>query len=143
MAPVKLMMTVEKGGQVLMTNVAWEDIEFEVALDSGSVVHVCAPDDCPGYMLQESPGSRRGQSFQMGDGGIIKNPGQKQFNLKDSTVGNDVQSIFQIAAVTRPLMSAGKVCDEGHEILFNNICAVVRSKEGEELCKFHLEPRGS
>ena len=24
---------------------AWEDIEFEVALDSGAVVHVCAPKD--------------------------------------------------------------------------------------------------
>ena len=35
MAPINLMMTVEKGGQVLMTNDAWEDIEFEVALDSG------------------------------------------------------------------------------------------------------------
>ena len=27
---------------------AWEDVEFEVALDSGSVVNVCHPDDCPG-----------------------------------------------------------------------------------------------
>ena len=59
MAPVNLMMTVEKGG--LMINDAWEDIDFEVALDSGSVVHACAPDDCPGYMLQESPCSKRRQ----------------------------------------------------------------------------------
>ena len=103
-----------------MTNDAWEDIGFEVALDSGSVVHVCAPDDCPGYMLQESPGSKRGQEFQVGDGGLIKNLGQKQLNLNDSSVGND--------------MSVGKICDEGHEIIFNDICAVVRSKDGEELC---------
>ena len=59
MAPVNLMMTVESGAR--QSNDAWEDIEFEVALDSGSVVHVCAPDDCPGYILQESPGSKRGQ----------------------------------------------------------------------------------
>jgi hypothetical protein len=78
----------------------------------------------------------------MGDGGLIKNLGQTQLNLSDSSVGNDVQSIFQIAAVTRPLMSVGKICDERHEILYNNICAVVRSKEGEELCKFHREPGG-
>ena len=100
MAPVNLMMTVDKGGQVLMTNDAWEDIEFEAALDSGSVVHACGPDDCPGYMLQESPGSRRGQSFQMGDGGLIKNLGQKQLNLSDSFMGKDVQSVFQIVAAT-------------------------------------------
>ena len=78
----------------------------------------------------------------MGDGGLIKNLGQKQLNLRDSAVGNDVQSIFQIAAVTRPLMSVGEICDEGHEILFNNIWAVERSKEGEELCKFYREPGG-
>ena len=43
MAPINLMMTWEKGGHVLMTDDAWQDIEFEVAPDSGSVVHVCAP----------------------------------------------------------------------------------------------------
>ena len=48
-----------------------------------------------------------------------------------------MQSIIQIAAVTRPLMSVGKICDAGHEILF-----VVRSREGEELCKFYREPEG-
>ena len=36
----------------------WNDLEFEVALDSGAVVHVCGPGDCPGYSLEESPGSR-------------------------------------------------------------------------------------
>ena len=53
-----------------------------------------------------------------------------------------MQSIFQIAAVSRPLMSVGKICDEGHEMIFNNLCAVVRSKQGEELCKFHRDTGG-
>ena len=80
----------------------------------------------------------------MADGGLIKNLGQKQLNLCESCVGNSVvQSIFQIAAVTRPLMSVGKICDEGHEIIFHNCCVVVRSKEGEELCKLHREAGGS
>ena len=124
------MMTREKESILAATNETWEDLEFEVAFDSGSVVHVCAPADCPGYLLQESPGSRRGQEFLMGDGGTIFNLGQKQLNLADNVVGSDVQSIFQIAAVTRPLMSVGKICDEGHNITFDNVCAVVRSKEG-------------
>ena len=42
---------------------AWEDVEFEVALDSGSIVNVCHPDDCPGYHIGESAGSRAGQHF--------------------------------------------------------------------------------
>ena len=78
----------------------------------------------------------------MGNGGTIANLGQTQLNSADNVVGSDVQSIFQIVAVTRPLMSVGKICDEGHNIIFDNVCAVVRSKEGQELCRFRREPSG-
>ena len=88
---------------------AWKDIEFEVALDSGSVVHVCSIEDCPGYRVGESPGSRRGQDFLMVDGDTIPNLGQSQLNLSDAIVGRDIESVFQIAAVTRPLMSVIKI----------------------------------
>ena len=77
-----------------------------------------------------------------GDGGTIPNLGQKHLNLADNIVGSDVQSIFQIAAVARPLMSVGRICDEGHNITFDNICAVVRDKEGQELCRFRRETSG-
>ena len=136
-------MTKEIDSVLVATNDQWEDLGFEVALDSGSVVHVCAPADCPWYLLQESAGSRRGQEFLMGDGCTIPNLGQNQLNPSDNAAGSGLQSIFQIAAATRPLMSVGKICDEGHEITFNNICAVVRSKDGAELCRFHREPTGS
>ena len=141
MTPINLF-TIGGGGEILAASDAWEDLEFEVALDSGSVVHVCALGDCPGYLLQDSPGSKVGQQFSMGDGGQIPNLGQKKLNLSDDALGADVQSVFQIAAVTRPLMSVGKICDEGHEVTFNNVCAVVRSKEGTELCKFHRDSGG-
>ena len=59
--------------EVFVSEDAWQDIEFEVALDSGSVVHVCCVTDCAGYATQESPGSRSGQRFLMGDGGEIPN----------------------------------------------------------------------
>ena len=68
--------------------------------------------------------------------------GQKQLNLSDPALNSDVQSVFQIAAVTRPLMSVGRICDEGHTITFDNVCAVVHSKDGDELCKFHRTPGG-
>ena len=61
LVPINLTMTREKESILASTNETWDDLEFEVALDSGSVVHACAPADCPGYLLQESPGSRRGQ----------------------------------------------------------------------------------
>ena len=97
-----------------MAGDSWSDMEFEVALDSGAVVHVCAPEDCPGYLLAESPGSKQGQRFLMGDGGTIANLGQKRLHLSDDD--RDLCSVFQFAAVTCPLTSVGKICDEGHNI---------------------------
>ena len=143
MAPLHLITAVNPGhSEILVSEDAWQDIEFEVALDSGSVVHVCSVTDCAGYNTRESPGSRCGQKFLMGDGGEIPNLGQSQLNLSDAEVGRDIQSIFQIAAVTRPLMSVGKICDEGHSITFDAVMAVVTSKDGSEICRFHRNPNG-
>ena len=61
--------------------------------------------------------------------------------LNDSN--QPLQSIFQIAKVTRPLMSVGKICDNGMEILLNEERAVVRDKrDGSELCVFERKPGG-
>ena len=45
----------------------WEDAEFEVALDSGSIVNVCHMDDALAYVLHEPMGSKRGRHFVVGD----------------------------------------------------------------------------
>ena len=78
----------------------------------------------------------------MGDGGTIPNQGQSELNLLDCGVGREIQSVFQIAAVTRPLMSVGRICDEGHLITFSDVMALVTDKEGREICKFHRKPGG-
>ena len=139
-APLNLFEVVGGAEPLLLAGDTWSDLEFEVALDSGAVVHVCSPEDCPGYVLEDSPGSRSSQRFLIGDGGTIANLGQKSLNLFDD--GHDPRSVFPIAAVTRPLMSAGKIYDEGHNITFDAIQAVVRDKTGAELCKFHRTPGG-
>ena len=136
LAPAHLI-TVDDHDAVCVAEDAWEDLEFEVALDSGSVVHVCSIDDCRGYKLCESPGSRRGQEFLMGDGGTIPNLGQSTLNLTDAATDRDLQSTFQIAAVTRPLMSVGKICDAGHTVTFSDVMAVVNGKDGSELARLH------
>ena len=82
-----ILLTVCEEDPILLTNRAWEDLEFVVALESGLVVQVCAPADCPGHALQESPGSRCSQELLMGDGGTVSNLGQPQqrraFDLSD------------------------------------------------------------
>ena len=78
----------------------------------------------------------------MGDGGTIPNLGQSQLNLTDAQTDRDLESIFQIAAVTRPLMSVGKICDEGHTVTFSDVMAVVHSKDGAELARFQRNNGG-
>ena len=99
----------------------WEDIEFEVALDSGSIVNVCHPDDCPGYLIGESAGSRAGQNFVVGYCGKLGNIGEWNLNLEAPKLDgvNGVTSIFQVAKVTRPLMSVGHICDQGLKVTFD------------------------
>jgi hypothetical protein len=77
----------------------------------------------------------------MGDGGTIPNQGESHLNLSDNG-DKDMQSIFQIADVTRPLMSVGKICDKGHSITFSAIMAIVHDADGNELCKFQRQPGG-
>ena len=76
----------------------------------------------------------------MGDGGTIPNLGESQLNLSDN--GKDLQSVFQIAAVTRPLMSVGRICDQGHNITFDSVMAVVRDSAGTELARFERQNGG-
>ena len=125
-----------KAGEIL-SNEPWVDIEMEVALDSGSVVHVASEADTPLYVLDDSAAARPCEEFIVGDGGTMKNFGQKTLNLK-SEMGQ-FSSIFQIAAVHRPLMSVGKICDNGNSVTFTHDKAAVRSKSGDEICVFYRQ----
>ena len=138
LAPINLFEILEQ--EQILNIETWQDLEFEVALDSGAVVHVCSLDDTPGYVIEESLGSKRKQEFLMADGGTKPNLGQKTLNLDDD--GNELKAIFQIAAVTRPLMSVGRICDEGHNVTFDSVMAIIRTKDGDEICRFHREKGG-
>ena len=109
-------------------------------MDSGSVVHVCSESDTPGYLIEQSPGSKVGQQFLMGDGGETPNLGQKHLSLQSEN--DKFTSCFQVAAVTRPLMSVGKICDNDHTVEFDKVRAIVRDKNRQEICTFTRQPGG-
>jgi hypothetical protein len=130
----------------------WQDVEFEVALDSGCTDNVCHPGDVPGYVVEASAGSKCGQGFLVGNGERVPNAGQAHLALQtDGTVRNDITSTFQVAKVSRPLMSVGRLCDVGMQVLFGKdkarviapdgaeVCVFERSNGGLYLCKFRLK----
>ena len=60
---------------------------------------------------------------------------------EDGTI-NMVSSTFQIAKVTRPLMSVGHICDQGLNVVFDKSKAVVSDPKGVEICVFHRGESG-
>ena len=70
LAPINVLTIAEDPQQILL-NETWKDIEFEVALDSGSVVHVCAPVDVPGY---DRGVARKQAGPELPDGGRRRDP---------------------------------------------------------------------
>ena len=112
-------------------------------MDSGCTDHVCTPDDVPGYVCIESPGCRVGQHFVVCDDGRIPNQGQACLSLE--TMGetpNVIKSTFQIAKVSRPLMSVGKICDGGLFVGFTDVKADATNKQGRAVCTFVRQPGG-
>ena len=87
----------EKPPPELMVNSSdeWVDVEFEVALDSGATDNVCHAGDVPGYIMEQSPGSKAGQGFIVGNGSRVPNDGQVHLSLQTGgTVANGITSTF-------------------------------------------------
>ena len=124
----------------IMSNETWTDIEMEVALDSGSVVHVASDADIPCHLLDTYAAARPCEGFIVGDGGTMKSYFQETLNLKSGM--GQFTFVFQIAVAHRPLMSVGRICDQGHSITFNAVMAVVHATDGSELCRFERQSGG-
>ena len=97
--------------------------------------------DAPGYanFLGEPPGSKRGQEFLVGNGAEVPNEGQLTLNLEANCGGgkqNQIKSIFQVAEITRPLMLVSRICQLGHNCVFDAEKAEVVTKSGVVLCTF-------
>ncbi len=114
-----------------------EFIDFEVAWGTGSIAHVLDKVDAPGYTLQESDGSRRGQVYNNAGGGDMPNEGQVELHLVSE--GQEVRSTFQVTNVTKPLWSISAVLDnvgdDSAEVAFRLKDAVVRTADGRVLAR--------
>ena len=119
----------------------WIDKIIGVRLDSGACDHILDLSDAPGYanFLGESPGSKRGQEFVVGNGAEVPNEGQLTLNLEANGGGgkqNQIKSIFQFAEITPPLMSVSRIGQLGHKCVFDAEKAEVVTKNGVVPCTF-------
>ena len=94
--------------------------------------------DAPTYPMEESPGSKLNQHFVGAGGHRMRNEGQVRLNMRaaNGRKGRDIRTTFQVAKVTRPLMSVSKICDAGMSMRFTATMAVIEDAQGEEVCRF-------
>ena len=117
----------------------WKDRTIDIILDSGCCRHVMPPPEAAGYVVKESPGSRRGQNFIVGNGESVPNEGQVQMNF-EADVGQGerrpITSVFQVAELNCSLMSVSQICSQGHRCVFEGECATVVDSGNEPVCRF-------
>ena len=91
----------------------------EVTLDSGAGAPVANPDDFPGCVVTDSPGSLAGQVYVGPGNEKIPNEGQfvAPMRLED---GRMTQSTYQAARVRKPLMAVSSVNDKGNLVMFDD-----------------------
>ena len=113
-----------------------EHIDFNVVLDSGAAEHVVNSSDTPGYTVVPGPGSQAGGCFIAANGEPIPNKGEVTLQL-EGTGGAQINSKFQVAAISRPLWSVGRMCDAGYTVVFDaGQAAVYHIETGEEVVVF-------
>ena len=80
----------------------------------------------------------------MGDGNQINNLGQFVLNLQGGEEGgNNITTTFQVAKVSRPLMSVGRICDNDMDVLFSDVQAkVIARSDGATVCTFERQGGG-
>ena len=100
-------------------------------LDTGAAESV-APATISAIPTTASRGSIEGQTFTSADGGIIDNEGEKVITMHPEHADRAYKARFQIASITRPLMSVAQMCDQYKEVLFTRIGAYVLDEASRE-----------
>jgi hypothetical protein len=92
-------------------------IDFTV--DSGAADTVADETIAPNCPTVPSEGSKKGVKYVAAAGKVIANEGEK--NVKTQTGEGHLCGIkIQIAKVNKALLSVSKICDAGHEVVFND-----------------------
>ena len=133
-------MFIDNIDEVFVANASeWQDVDFNVMLDSGCSKHVLPPQSVPGYRIHETALSKSGHSFTVANGEPVANLGGVVANLgldPGSGEGRTVSSSFAVCDMVSPLMSVHQLCQNGHTCTFSKDQAVVTSSDGEVLCRF-------
>ena len=114
-----------------------EFLDIEMTLDTGATVHAMDKLDLPGFVIEESAGSRAGQKFQFAGGKLIDNERQVQIAMLAPGTNQELICNVQIAKVTRPLLSVTKMTESGKvKVVCTKDVAEIQDLKGKVLASF-------
>ena len=98
--------------------IADEEVEIEVAMDSGAVDHVIGPQSLPGNaVVKPSQGRRAHRNFMAANGTSMNNYGEVEVIMQGEE-GEANNGTFAVTDVTRALHATSRVCDNDCSVLF-------------------------
>ena len=107
------------GGPLSMTkeNGAWQ--QLIITVDSGASESVAPPTSASNVPIEDSPGSRGGVTYEVANGEIISNLGQKNCVVHARGGSTEQLLSFQICEVHKPLLSVSKLLSVGKAVVFH------------------------
>ena len=109
-----------------------------VIMDSDAAESVCPRSMAPQFAIVDSAASRAGVFYTSANGGRIMNLGEQHVPV---CLANGCRTIatFQVADVSRPLMSVAKLCELGNRVIFGAAGGVILHVASGQLTPLHME----
>ena len=112
--------------------------KVKVVMDSGAAECVAPRSMAPQFAIVDSPASRAGVYYTSANGGRLDNLGQQELPIAFES-GVRAMTTWQIADVSRPLMSVGKITELGNRVLFGSAGGVILNLASGQVTPFHME----
>ena len=109
---------------VVYDNKRW--VKVESVVDSGASAPVAPPSMLPNVKIRPSEGSKRGQKFTSASKHKLKNLGEQKAKAYTET-GEPTEVLFQVADVSKPLVSVSAICERGNRVVFGKSGGVVQN----------------
>ena len=110
-------------------------VRVESVVDSGASTPVAPPSMMPGVKVVPSEGSRRGQKWSSASKHKIRNLGEQRLKAVTEE-GEETEVLFQIADVSKPLVSVSAICERGNRVIFGRSGGVVQNLTTGNLIPF-------
>ena len=115
---LKMLGTVVPQGVNIVGQAEEEYEEIEMAVDSGATETVVGLDMLSSVELKDSEGSRKGVKYEVADGTLIPNVGEKRF-VVEGEEGYERKMTAQVCDVNKALLSVSKMVKAGNKVVFD------------------------